>query len=505
MGAVKYRVTNIPSGVTLSKTSNIDPNETVDITLANNVVEGSTINLTVYAVDETGEEVSKIVSIPVNNNPVATTILATRNKTRYPKNETNTISFSGATDADSETITYSISNIPTGVTFSKVSGIAENESVNITVGSSVTAGADLTATVTATDPNGGSNSKSFDIPINTPPTFTTFTGSIPSRVVPGQSYNITLDGAADAESEALTYSVSGSSGLSFSKTDGITAGETIVMTVASDVTRGTTLTVTATATDINGDSASKNVNTLVNTAPNVSSLTCSLPSIVKPGTAYTPYVSGATDAQGDTLTYTITSNQATIANASGISANTSFNLTTPDTSSVARGSTWTLEVTVSDGYETTSKTFTYTQNSLPTAATTVTFASSTIYSLQSTTFTISGGTDADGQTVKYNITNIGTGLSFSKTSNISANETITITVPKNTSTVEGNTISRSFQVQSVDTLGEVSASNKSATIYIKTIARTSTPSISSPTSGNENVARVFTMTWSAYATYSADS
>ena len=89
MGAVKYKVTNIPSGVTLSKTSNIDPNEAVNITLASSVVEGSTINLTVVAVDETGEEVSKVVSIPVNNNPVATTILATRNKTRYRGESSN--------------------------------------------------------------------------------------------------------------------------------------------------------------------------------------------------------------------------------------------------------------------------------------------------------------------------------------------------------------------------------------------------------------------------------
>ena len=105
----------------------------------------------------------------------------------------------------------------------------------------------------------------------------------------------------------------------------------------------------------------------------------------------------------------------------------------------------------------------------------------------------------------YTIVNADSGLTFSKTSGIAANSSVTVTVPKNTSTVEGNTISKTFEVQTQDSLGEKSSSNKTVTINVKAIVRTSQPTISYPTTGSTSVPRVFTMTWSAYATYSADS
>lgn len=351
------------SKITLSDSTNITQGSDITLTCGN--VQGGTTTITVTATDDKEMTNTASIVLALNRDPVATSITHTF-PAKLRANSVNACRVSGFTDPDNDSVTYAIASSIQGITFSKSTGIAANEDINVTVGN-VAAGTSYTLTLTFTDEHGGTTTSTITSTINNPPSMSGFTYDVASRVVPGSTGNeLTLSGATDADGDTVVYSLSNiPTGFTFSKTTNIEEDETITFSVPSNATRGQTYSVTVTATDINGATNTATANFVINTLPVTTNVTCSLPNPVAPDTDYTVSFAGATDVDGQTLTYTPSSTVANTNSAADLAANGTFTLHTPTASSVARGSTWDLVVTVSDGLETATKTFTYTQNELP--------------------------------------------------------------------------------------------------------------------------------------------
>lgn len=117
---------------------------------------GDTRNVLIEAIDSEGNRSAvktHTLTITSNNAPSMAgfthTVPASVNQAT-----TATIQFSGATDADSDPVTYSIDAGTSGLTFSKAIGIAANESVTMTVPGSVLPSKAVSFTVYAVDNKG---------------------------------------------------------------------------------------------------------------------------------------------------------------------------------------------------------------------------------------------------------------------------------------------------------------------------------------------------------------
>ena len=380
------------SKITLSKSTDITQGEDITLTCGN--IQGGSTTITVTATDDKGMTNTASIVLNLNQDPVAANISHTY-PTKLNANSVNACRVSGFTDPDGDTVTYSIASSIPEITFSKSTGIAANEDINVTVGN-VASNTAYTLTLTFTDPHGGTTSAIISSSINNPPNMSGFVGTVASRLVPGSSNNnLTLSGATDADGDTVVYSLSNiPTGFTFSKTTNIAENETITFSVPASAVRGQTYSVTVTATDSNNATNTGTVDFVINTLPNVNSVACTLPDTVAPDTDYTISFSGATDVDGQTLSYTPSSTAANVNSAADLAANATFTLHTPTAASVARGSTWDLVVTVSDGLETASKTFTYTQNELPDVTNLdVTTSVDRLVVGQTATISFSGATD----------------------------------------------------------------------------------------------------------------
>jgi hypothetical protein len=497
---LSYSISCDKAYVSFSKSTGLTANENFSITYSSSAVRGETPTFTITVSDGLETSTKTITTLgKVNTLPDISGVTLTLPTVVKP-NSTNSVSISGATDANGQALTYSIGCDKTYVSFSKSTGLAANENFSITYSSSAVRGETPTFTITVSD-GLETSTKTINTlgKVNSLPDTSSITLTLPTVVKPNSTNSVQLSGATDANGQTLSYSISCNKAyVTFSKSTGLTSGENFDIIYSTSAVRGETPTFTITVSD-GLETVTKTITTVgkVNTLPNTSSITLTLPVIVKPNSTNSVQLSGATDTDSQTLSYSISCNKAyvTFSKSTGLTSGENFDIIY--STSAVRGETPTFTITVSDGLETTTKTITTLGkvNSLPDASSiTSSDLTTSVVGGTTYTFTLSGGTDADGHTLKYKITG-GSGLNIAPTDNITAGSNITFTPTK-----VANATNITFQVYAIDSLNEQSSNSKSFTVTVNPLLRTATPSIISPSS-NAEITLPYTFQVSPYDTY----
>lgn len=488
--------------VTYSQNTNLVQGQTYTFTLANDLKGGELI-FTITADDDWDLSSTKsTAAIPINRDPIPVQMMHTLPNHLTPGSSIQARVLAGATDPDDDTLTYDISSSIAGITFSKTSGIALNEDITINTASSVAQGTSYTLTFTFKDQYGGSCTNTVSSTINTLPNVSGMTVMQNALHIPGQSDTITISGATDPNNEEIKYSIQNTNqGITFSKISDISADEEITVTYAGNLIHGNTYNVNFTATDTSGGSSTITVGFKINSLIAAANIVTNIPAIIKPNTAYQWKITTAVDPDNQPLKYSITCSNANVvlSDNTDIDPNTNFTCTANLGTGLARGDTFNLVITASDGMETVTKTVPVKINQLGNPAT---IAQTGIPSTfkggaeNKTTFKLSGGTEPDSQTFTYNIKNVNANLTIGKLANISASDNIQIQAKKVSAVT-----AVSFDVSMTDALGEES-STKTISFNINPITVTSAPSITSPTTDQQMPHYdPWNMTWSAYATH----
>lgn len=478
-GAIKYYVTNIASQLTFAKTLDINEGETIAITVGA-VTADTPVSFDVYAKDVNGAvSEMKTVNLTISNNNSApnSSGLNWNGSTAINSAASANVHFYGATDPDGDTLTYSITGITGPISFSKNTGIAAYESISLTAGS-VTSAQTASFNVTATDAKGlTATPKAFSIavnPVNRAPVADNISWTGGSSIDGSTTKSVQFSGASDPDGDTLVYSISNIQGpISFSKTSGISANESIVLT-ANSVSSTQSASFSVNVTDPKGLSGAyaKSFNlsvTYVNKAPVTSGITMSGPTSVNSGASSSVQFYGATDPDGDNVTYSISnvSGPITFSKTSGITAYESITISGGSVSSNQTAS-FNVNATDSKGLSGTAKSFSYTVNFVNKAPVTsgITWTGpSSLDGGKSASVMFYGATDPDGDQLTYNITGINGQLTFSKTTGITAYESITVYAGTVTSTSQA-----SFSVNATDPKG-LSGTAKSFNVTVNFVNR----------------------------------
>ncbi|MFL2485706.1 MAG: cadherin domain-containing protein [Gammaproteobacteria bacterium] len=286
-----------------------------------------------------------------------------------------------ATDADGDTITYSISG--SEITINSSTGVLTFASAPDYETKST-----YTATVTATD---GTNSTTQDITVNVTDVnddAPVFTSSATFSAAENQTTIGTVT-ATDADGDTITYSISGSEitinsstgVLTFASAPDYETKATYTATVtASDGTNSTTQDITVNVTDVNDNFPVFTSSATFSAAENQTAI----------GTVT------ATDADGDTITYSISGSEININSSTGV-------LTFASAPDYETKSTYTATVTASDGTNSTTQDITVNVTDVNDDAPVFTSSATFSAAENQTTIGTVTATDADGDTITYSI------------------------------------------------------------------------------------------------------
>ncbi len=236
---VSFDATNLPPGLT------IDP----DTGLISGTVDPSAMLNTPYAVtvtatdDSTNLSANQSFNWTINATNVAPSLTSPGNQTNSAGDQVS-LQLS-ASDVDSDSLSYTATGLPTGLTLDPIAG-----TISGTLPNSAASSTPYNVTVAASDSN-ASSSQSF-----------TWTVNAVSLQNPGDQGNLDGDSvslqltASDANNATLTYSATGlPSGLSINSSSGLISG-----TIASNADTSSPYSVTVTATDSNNDSVNQTFN-----------------------------------------------------------------------------------------------------------------------------------------------------------------------------------------------------------------------------------------------------
>ena len=232
-----------------------------------------------------------------------------------------------ATDADGDNLTYSATSSDANVTV-----VATGSTLTLTPAADFTGTA--TITVTANDGNGGTATQTFDLEVtavNDAPVLAT----IADQTTAEDTVATVTATATDADGDNLTYSATSSD----ANVTVATTGSTLTLTPAADFTG--TATITVTANDGNGGTATQTFDlevTAVNDAPEIDPIA----DLVTPEDTPKTITLSAMDLEGDTLSFSASSNNA------GVSVTTDGTSLTMVPSNNFNG-TVTITVSVNDG------------------------------------------------------------------------------------------------------------------------------------------------------------
>ena len=332
-----------------------------------------------------------------------------------------------ATDADGDSLTYSLSGIDAGLfTINATTGVVsfnnapdfespgsatdDNDYNIIVTASDGTSDTERAVTITVTDVNEGG--------ANAPPVFTS-----PASVSVAENQTSAYTAAAtDADGDSLTYSLSGiDAGLfTINATTGVVSfnnapdfefpgsatddNDYNIIVTASDGTSDTERAVTITVTDVNEGGAN---------APPVFTSPASVSVAENQTSAYT---AAATDADGDSLTYSLSGIDAGLFTINATTGVVSFN-NAPDfefPGSATDDNDYNIIVTASDGTSDTERAVTITVTDVneggANAPPVFTSPASVSVAENQTSAYTAAATDADGDSLTYSLSGIDAGL-----------------------------------------------------------------------------------------------
>ena len=439
----KYSITNTYPDLVFSKTANIDANEAVNITVSNAAVAGTIYPITVNAVDTIGATTPVTISVRINTPPNISG-LTTDISARSIPGKQYTWFISGLTDTDVQAVTYSVTSTNPDVILEDNIGRASGQSFKCTVPTEakLSRGESFTLKVAVTD-GLETVERMFTVIQNKLIDDTNFTCSIPTRLVPGATVPVSMYGAVDNDGEQLQYSIAyrDSNVCSFSKYTGITENEVVNFTVTSNATRGLISPITVRITDTAGEYVEKIINCTVNSLPDISGLTHTVPTILKPNTAYTDLqVGGITDVDNDIIHVTVTAdNGVAIGNGTAIALDGKFSLTTPPVSTLGRGSSFTVTFAVTDGHETVTTTRTFKINTVPDITPiAIALPAKVKPNFTYTEVSFTPATDNDAQDVKYTFVPT-KGVSVTPSMNLLQGATFDVSIPDTATLARGDT------------------------------------------------------------------
>ncbi|MEW5936609.1 MAG: putative Ig domain-containing protein, partial [Candidatus Thermoplasmatota archaeon] len=279
---------------------------------------------TVTRSTSTTMSVSKTVVIVINYSPVITSTPVTTAIEDSPY-----IYDVDATDQDGDTLTFSLTTFPTGMTINSTTGIITWTPTNDQVG-------DNTVVVLVSDGNGGTATQSFTITVANTNDAPTITSTAVVNATEDSAYTYDVEASDIDLGDVLTYSLSTyPAGMTIDSVTGLITwtptntqvGNNSVVVIVSDGNGGTA-TQSFTITVVNTNDAPTITSTPITTATEDS--------------AYTYDVDGSDIDAGDTLTYSLTTAPSgmTIDSATGVITWTPTNAQVGDN---------TVVVLVSDG------------------------------------------------------------------------------------------------------------------------------------------------------------
>ena len=408
---------------------------------------------------------------------------------------TKAFTMSGVTSAGGA-VTYAITPGGGNISFSKNSGIANEEEVKVTVNSGAGYHSMCYFTVTATDAKSKSTRKVIAFYVTTPIDAKNITLlDLPSAVEPGQAYTFTLRNLVES-GERYTYELDpASSNILFNESGVLDEGSEVTASIPSSATRGGQLTFNVIIHDIYGPDTTKVVTLNVNELPGAESFTSNVPRMMAPNTSQTIRFSGITSVDGVAATYAIIEpdEHLTFSKTEGIIANENVTMTLD--ADAPRGSHISFTVKTKDKNNASLEIpLGFQVNTLPDSSKITCTMVEEIDGGKKTTMRINGGTDVEDSTVSYTIRDVNSGFTFSRTNGITNNTAVSVTVPKVAAVTEAK-----FNIYAVDSLGEISTP-KTITVTVNPVYVQVTPSITYPTAGI-SVPAEFTARISAYNDY----
>jgi Domain of unknown function (DUF4347)/Putative Ig domain/Bacterial Ig domain len=428
-----YSVAGLPAGLTINSATGV-----ISGNIAANASQSNTVGqpignyvVVVTANDGKGGTVTESFRYTVSNPaPVVVIAIPPRSTT-----DGSSVSLSVAANfkdggSDSDTLTYSATGLPTGLTINSATGV-----ISGTVGSNASqggVGGVYSLSVTANDGQGGTVTNTFNYTITNPAPVVA--APIADQIGnDGNVFTVSVasnfkDGGAD--SDTLTYSATGLPvGLTINTTTGVISG-----TLPSNASTLGPYTVSVTVNDGQGGTVVSTFKiTSANQAPTV--LLATTPQIGQDGGAVALDVAPAfKDANGDTLTYSATGLPLGLTiNAAGVISGT----LNKSASQGGVGGVYSVVVTANDGKGgTVSETFSYTVTNVPpiakTDVPTQVVNDGAIFSLNVAPNFVDGGADTD--TLTFTAIGLPAGLTMSSTGVISG------TIPANASIVGPYTV-----------------------------------------------------------------
>jgi hypothetical protein len=243
-GTLSYSATGLPAGLSINSSTGL---------ISGTPTTAGTSSVTVTATDSTGPSGAASFSWTVNPGSTGNTVTVANPGSQSAQAGTATSLQISATDsASGQTLTYSATGLPTGLSISSSTGLIS--------GTPTTAGS-FTATVTATDTTDASGSASFSWAVNNAGgsgTIVTVTSPGSQTGTVGTAVSLQISAADSASGQTLTYGAKGlPAGLSINSSTGLISGTP---------TTAATYSVTVTATDTNNSSGSASFTWTVNSS-----------------------------------------------------------------------------------------------------------------------------------------------------------------------------------------------------------------------------------------------
>lgn len=255
------------------------------------------------------------------------------------------------------------------------------------------------------------------------------TCSIPMIVAVDQTYTFTIDNVPVIDGETLSFEIKPHlSGFVFSKTEGIVLGEELEVLVPADAMPGAIKQFTITAKYAVSEAVNTKVMvTKINSLPVIDNMLINLPMMVEPNHFYTVKISGATDIDGQVITYVIDDMGCGLvfSKVDSIAENEEFTVAVPG--NAVRGHIYTFKIKAYDSVGTfREKEYTgYTVNILPDLSAFTHTVPTLVKPGNTYAVKFNGAISSDGSAITYRLsTPEGSPITFAKTSGIAHNESV---------------------------------------------------------------------------------